>query len=76
MLRSLVLSATLLAVSTSALAEQCPPLLQGELTKLRSQETIDLCQGHNDSLGQLHTFPNSWFYHPTQVENERTHWWI
>ena len=46
MLRSLVLSAALLAISMPALAEQCPPLLQGELTKLRSQETIDLCQAY------------------------------
>lgn len=46
MLRSLVLSATLLALSTSALAVQCPPLLQGELAKLRSQETINLCQSY------------------------------
>jgi glutathione peroxidase len=43
MLRSLVLSTMLLALSAPVLAEQCPPLLQGELPKLRSQERIDLC---------------------------------
>lgn len=43
MLRCLVLSTMLLALSTPVLAEQCPPLLQGELPKLRSQERIDLC---------------------------------
>ena len=43
MLRSLVLSTLLLALSAPVLAEQCPPLLQGELPKLRSQERIDLC---------------------------------
>lgn len=46
MLRSLVLSATLLALSASVSAEQCPPLLQGELRKLRSQDSIDLCQAY------------------------------
>jgi glutathione peroxidase len=46
MLRSLVLCTTLLAWSTLALAEQCPPLLQGELPKLRSQASIDLCQAY------------------------------
>ena len=43
MLRSLVLSTMLLTLSAPVLAEQCPPLLQGELPKLRSQERIDLC---------------------------------
>ncbi|WP_339463546.1 glutathione peroxidase [Pseudomonas sp. EA_105y_Pfl2_R69] len=43
MLRSLVLSTMLLALSASALAADCPALLQGELPKLRSQERIDLC---------------------------------
>jgi glutathione peroxidase len=46
MLRCLVLSAALLVVSVPVLAGQCPPLLQGELPKLRSQETIDLCQAY------------------------------
>ncbi|HUE93969.1 glutathione peroxidase [Pseudomonas sp.] len=43
MLRSLVLSTMLLALSAPALAADCPALLQGELPKLRSQERIDLC---------------------------------
>jgi glutathione peroxidase len=43
MLRCLVLSTLLLALSASALAADCPALLQGELPKLRSQERIDLC---------------------------------
>ncbi|VXC44725.1 Glutathione peroxidase [Pseudomonas sp. 8AS] len=30
--------------SGSLLAAECPPLLQGELQQLRSQERIDLCQ--------------------------------
>ncbi|MEX5574858.1 glutathione peroxidase [Pseudomonas lijiangensis] len=34
----------LLAMSGAALAADCPPLLQGELPKLRSKENIDLCQ--------------------------------
>lgn len=43
MLRFLVLSSLLLALSAPALAADCPALLQGELPKLRSQERIDLC---------------------------------
>ena len=34
----------LLAIGGTALAAECPPLLQGELPKLRAKETIDLCQ--------------------------------
>lgn len=34
----------LLAMSGSAFAADCPALLQGDLPKLRSKETIDLCQ--------------------------------
>ncbi|RMO11893.1 Glutathione peroxidase [Pseudomonas cichorii] len=34
----------LLAMSGAAWAADCPPLLQGELPKLRSKENIDLCQ--------------------------------
>lgn len=36
--------ALLLAGSGAALADECPPLLQGDLQKLRSEERIDLCK--------------------------------
>jgi glutathione peroxidase len=41
--RTLVLPLLLLAWLNPAVAAECPPLLQGELPKLRSQERIDLC---------------------------------
>ncbi|MEB0120439.1 glutathione peroxidase [Pseudomonas sp. CCI1.2] len=34
----------LLAIAGTALAAECPPLLQGELPKLRAKENIDLCK--------------------------------
>ncbi|RAU47519.1 MULTISPECIES: redoxin domain-containing protein [unclassified Pseudomonas] len=34
----------LLAMSGAVAAADCPPLLQGELPKLRARQTIDLCQ--------------------------------
>lgn len=40
----LLAALVLLLLSGPALAESCPALLQHELPKLRSKETIDLCQ--------------------------------
>ena len=34
----------LMAIGTAALAASCPPLLEGQLPKLRAKESIDLCQ--------------------------------
>ncbi|MFJ4144661.1 glutathione peroxidase [Pseudomonas sp. NPDC089734] len=34
----------LLSMGSAAMAADCPPLLQGELPKLRAKENIDLCQ--------------------------------
>ena len=34
----------LLALSGAAMAADCPPLLQGELPKLRAKQNIDLCK--------------------------------
>jgi glutathione peroxidase len=34
----------LMAVGSVAMAASCPPLLEGQLPKLRAKETIDLCQ--------------------------------
>ena len=34
----------LMAVSSVAMAASCPPLLEGQLPKLRAKESIDLCQ--------------------------------
>jgi glutathione peroxidase len=34
----------LMAVGSAALAASCPPLLEGQLPKLRAKESIDLCQ--------------------------------
>jgi len=42
-LRSLVTLLTLAMPAAPALANECPALLQHELPKLRSKETIDLC---------------------------------
>lgn len=43
-IRWLALPFVWLAMSGPAMAADCPPLLQGELPKLRAKETIDLCQ--------------------------------
>ncbi|MDG9883065.1 glutathione peroxidase [Pseudomonas sp. GD04058] len=40
----LLIAALALGISGFALADGCPALLQGDLPKLRSKETIDLCQ--------------------------------
>lgn len=40
----LATSLALALLSGAALADSCPPLLQHELPKLRSKDTIDLCQ--------------------------------
>ena len=42
-LRSLVTLLTLAMPVAPALANECPALLQHELPKLRSKETVDLC---------------------------------
>ena len=42
-LRSLVTLLTLAMPAAPALANECPALLQHELPKLRSKETVDLC---------------------------------
>ena len=34
----------LLAIGSATLAASCPPLLEGQLPKLRAKESIDLCQ--------------------------------
>ena len=34
----------LMAIGSVALAASCPPLLEGQLPKLRAKESIDLCQ--------------------------------
>ena len=34
----------LMAIGSVAMAANCPPLLEGQLTKLRAKESIDLCQ--------------------------------
>ena len=34
----------LMAIGSAALAASCPPLLEGQLPKLRAKESIDLCQ--------------------------------
>ena len=34
----------LMAIGTAAMAASCPPLLEGQLPKLRAKESIDLCQ--------------------------------
>ncbi|MDH0748249.1 redoxin domain-containing protein [Pseudomonas sp. GD03842] len=39
-----VLPILLLAMSGAVAAADCPPLLHGELPKLRARQTIDLCQ--------------------------------
>ncbi|MGH8433666.1 MAG: glutathione peroxidase [Pseudomonas sp.] len=43
-LRKCVISLFLVALAGPLLAAECPPLLQGELPKLRAKESIDLCQ--------------------------------
>jgi glutathione peroxidase len=43
-IRWLALPVLMLAMGGTALAADCPPLLQGELPKLRAKENIDLCQ--------------------------------
>lgn len=43
-IRWLSIPVLLLAMGGAALAVECPPLLQGELPKLRAKETIDLCK--------------------------------
>lgn len=42
--RWLAVPVLLLTMGGTALAADCPPLLQGELPKLRAKENIDLCQ--------------------------------
>ena len=34
----------LMAIGSAAMAAGCPPLLEGQLPKLRAKESIDLCQ--------------------------------
>ncbi|MDH1263256.1 redoxin domain-containing protein [Pseudomonas sp. GD03944] len=43
-LHRLLIPAFSLLLAGPVLAAECPPLLQGELPKLRAKETIDLCQ--------------------------------
>jgi glutathione peroxidase len=43
-IRWIALPILMLAMGGSALAADCPPLLQGELPKLRAKENIDLCK--------------------------------
>lgn len=43
-IRWISLPVLMLALGGTALAADCPPLLQGELPKLRAKENIDLCQ--------------------------------
>jgi glutathione peroxidase len=43
-IRFLSIPLLLLAVGGAAMAADCPPLLQGELPKLRAKENIDLCK--------------------------------
>lgn len=42
--RWLAVPALMVAVAGFAQAGQCPPLLEGQLPKLRAKESIDLCQ--------------------------------
>lgn len=44
LLRAFAISLLLSAIAAPALADECPTLLQGELTQLRSKDSIDLCQ--------------------------------
>ncbi|RRV06956.1 glutathione peroxidase [Pseudomonas sp. v388] len=43
-IRLILTSLLLLGIGNAALAADCPALLEGELPKLRSKETIDLCK--------------------------------
>ena len=44
LLRAFAISLLLSAIAVPALADECPALLQGELTQLRSKDSIDLCE--------------------------------
>jgi glutathione peroxidase len=44
LLRSAVVSLLLVTCAAPTLAAECPALLQGELPKLRSKDSIDLCE--------------------------------
>ena len=43
-IRWIALPVLLLAMNGAAMAADCPPLLQGELPKLRAKQAIDLCK--------------------------------
>jgi len=43
-MRWLAVPVLMAAFSGAAMAASCPPLLEGQLPKLRAKESIDLCQ--------------------------------